>query len=135
MDASELGEAQQIRSTQDGDAPGTSAPNTLHRFCSLVVSSIRPSANEESLKLLFESAGKVLGCKLVRDSGSTQHTGIGFVMMGSQTEAELAAAKFHNFQVKLYQGYTPQVQTMTCSGQVFPSYTVVVRISNIHSQT
>ena len=67
--------------------------------CSLVVSNIRLTANEQSLRLLFESAGQVLGCKLVKDEGSTAHKGFGFVMMASVAEAESAARKFNNFEV------------------------------------
>lgn len=67
--------------------------------CSLVVNNIRLTANEQSLRLLFESAGQVLGCKLVKDEGSTAHKGFGFVMMASVTEAESAARKFNNFEV------------------------------------
>ena len=63
------------------------------------MSNIRPTANEQSLRLLFESAGQVLGCKLVKDEGSTGHKGFGFVMMASLAEAESAAQKFSNFEV------------------------------------
>ena len=69
--------------------------------CSLVVSSIRPTANEQSLRLLFESAGQVLGCKLVKDEATGAHRGFGFVMMASRAEAEAAARKFHDFEVSL----------------------------------
>ena len=63
------------------------------------MSNIRLTANEQSLRLLFESAGEVLGCKLVKDEGTAAHKGFGFVMMASIAEAESAARKFTNFEV------------------------------------
>lgn len=80
-------------------APKSTAKPLPKDPCSLVVSSIRPTANEQSLRLLFESAGQVLGCKLVKDEATGQHRGFGFVMMASRVEAEAAARKFHNFEV------------------------------------
>lgn len=68
--------------------------------CTLIVNSIRAEANEQSLRLLFESAGKVVGCKLVKDAESGGHKGFGFVMMGSRSEAETAVEKFNKLQVR-----------------------------------
>lgn len=57
-------------------------------------------ANEQSLRLLFESAGKVVGCKLVKDADTGSHKGFGFVMMGSRAEAEAAVEKFDKLEVR-----------------------------------
>lgn len=83
---------------QDGSMPQDSTLASQKEPCSLVVNNIRPTANEASLRLLFESAGHVLGCKLVKDEATGAHRGFGFVMMASVGEAEAAAQKFDNFK-------------------------------------
>ena len=82
------------------ETPGPASRTPQKEPCSLVVSSIRPTANEQSLRLLFESAGHVLGCKLPKDKTTGAHKGFGFVMMASVGEAEMAAQKFNNFEVR-----------------------------------
>ena len=63
------------------------------------MSSIYTDATEQSLRALFESAGHVVGCKLVTDSDTGKHRGFGFVMMASKAEAEVAVEKLHNMKV------------------------------------
>ena len=74
-------------------------PEPIKDPCSLVVSSIYADATEQSLRALFESAGHVVGCKLVTDSDTGKHRGFGFVMMASKAEAEAAVEKLHNMKV------------------------------------
>lgn len=85
--------------TQDETGPKPAMASAHKEACSLVVSGIRAAANEQSLRLLFESAGQVLGCKLVKDEVTGVHKGFGFVMMASVAEAEAGAQKFNNFEV------------------------------------
>lgn len=84
---------------QNPSAHSFDSTDPKHQPCSLVLSSIKANASEDDLRHLFGGVGKVVGCKIVRDEKSKNHTGLGFVMMSNQADAHEAKKKFDGFLV------------------------------------
>jgi RNA recognition motif-containing protein len=65
----------------------------------LYVGNLSYGTTENDLRKLFEQAGTVTSCELIKDRDSGQSKGFAFVTMGSQAEAEKATSMFNAYSL------------------------------------
>ena len=65
----------------------------------LYVGNLNKSTTEDELKKLFAQAGNVSAAEIIKERGSNESKGFGFVTMTDQTEAEKAISMFNAYSL------------------------------------
>jgi RNA recognition motif-containing protein len=65
----------------------------------LYVGNLSKSTTEAELKTLFEQAGKVTAVEVIKERGTGQSKGFGFITMTDQAEAEKAISQFNGYSL------------------------------------
>ena len=65
----------------------------------LYVGNLSKSTTEAELKALFEQAGKVTAVEVIKERGTGQSKGFGFITMTDQAEAEKAISQFNGYSL------------------------------------
>ena len=65
----------------------------------LYVGNLSKSTTEAELKALFEQAGKVAAVEVIKERGTGQSKGFGFITMTDQAEAEKAISQFNGYSL------------------------------------
>jgi len=65
----------------------------------LYVGNLSKSTTEAELKALFEQAGNVTAVEVIKERGTGQSKGFGFITMTDQAEAEKAISQFNGYSL------------------------------------
>ncbi len=65
----------------------------------LYVGNLNKSTTEDELKKLFAQAGNVSAAEIIKERGSNESKGFGFVTMTDQAEAEKAISMFNAYSL------------------------------------
>jgi RNA recognition motif-containing protein len=65
----------------------------------LYVGNLSKSTTEAELKTLFEQAGAVTAVEVIKERGTNQSKGFGFITMTDQAEAEKAISQFNGYSL------------------------------------
>lgn len=65
----------------------------------LYVGNLSKSTTEDELKKLFAQAGNVSAAEIIKERGSNESKGFGFVTMTDQAEAEKAISMFNAYSL------------------------------------
>lgn len=84
--------------------PGAPAGESMFKrddFPTLRIQSLSTDADEEDLKELFGSFGRIVRANVIRDRNTNESKGFGFVSYESRKDAEKAMSKMNGFGVSL----------------------------------
>ncbi len=65
----------------------------------LYVGNLSKSTTEAELKTLFEQVGNVAAVEVIKERGTGQSKGFGFITMTDQAEAEKAISQFNGYSL------------------------------------
>ena len=65
----------------------------------LYVGNLSKSTTEDELRALFEQAGNVSAAEIIKERGSNESKGFGFVTMTDQAEADKAISQFNGYKL------------------------------------
>ncbi len=65
----------------------------------LYVGNLSKSTTEAELKTLFEQAGKVTAVEVIKERGTGESKGFGFITMTDQAEADKAISQFNGYSL------------------------------------
>jgi cold-inducible RNA-binding protein len=65
----------------------------------LYVGNLSKSTTEDELRTLFAQAGNVSAAEIIKERGSNESKGFGFVTMTDQAEADKAISQFNGYKL------------------------------------
>nr|CDS26875.1 ELAV protein 2 [Hymenolepis microstoma] len=100
ISSAESGQRDMTQESENSPSSQNSSETTTENKTNLIVNYLPQSMNQEEIRALFNTIGKVSSCKLIRDKSTGQSLGYGFVNYANASDAEKAIKHFNGMRLK-----------------------------------
>ncbi|VDL40358.1 unnamed protein product [Hymenolepis diminuta] len=100
MNSAENGQRSTSQEAEKSPSSQNSSEASTENKTNLIVNYLPQSMNQEEIRALFNTVGKVSSCKLIRDKSTGQSLGYGFVNYANASDAEKAIKHFNGMRLK-----------------------------------